>query len=56
MDNWFTWSEQFIKDSLAWFILLAILSGAIWGVWSSVVKEIGLYRTCLAKLTSKMPS
>ena len=40
MDNWFAWSEQFIKDSLAWFILLAILSGAIWGVWSSIVKEI----------------
>lgn len=40
MDNWFTWSEQFIKDNLAWFILLAIISGAIWGVWSSVVKEI----------------
>jgi hypothetical protein len=40
MDNWFASSEQLIKDNLAWFIVLAILLGAIWGVWSSVVREI----------------
>jgi hypothetical protein len=41
MDNWFASSEQLIKDNLAWFIVLAILLGAFWGVWSSVIKEIG---------------
>lgn len=40
MDNWFASSEQLIKDNLAWFIVLAILLGAFWGVWSSVIKEI----------------
>ena len=40
MDNWFASSEQFIKYNLAWFVVFAILLGAIWGVWSSVVREI----------------